>query len=181
MRVPMVREPHFPRSDEQTMSAQSAQDIIQICEQEFPKHWNDCSGFVAAVAQKCGVLITGNANEVVENYLSGRANFMLCYEADALRQAKAGNFVIAGLADRPNGHIVVVVDHPLHHGHVYAYWGRLHRPKGSNINVGQLSFGRGGITQAWKSTALPNVKFGWIKPSSFLTRQNRPKDPHYHL
>ena len=160
----------------------SAQDVIQICEQEFPKFWNDCSGLVKSVAQKCGVFVTGNANGIVENYLSGGANFISCNETDAERQAKAGNFVIGGLSESGHGHVVVVVGAPREHGHVFAYWGRFHAVKHfPEINVGHISLGRGGIGKAWKSTVLPKVKFGWAKPSSFLLQQNRPNQVRYHL
>jgi hypothetical protein len=181
----MVREPHLKGAQtvgDQPSSQASAQTIIQICEQEFPKFWNDCAGFVKSVAAKCGVLVTGNANVIVENHLSGRSNFILCDETGAEHQASAGNFVIGGLSESGHGHVVVVVRAQREHGHVFAYWGRFHAvPNFPEINVGRISFGRGGIGQAWKSSALPNVKFGWIKPSLFLLQQNRPDQLRYHL
>jgi hypothetical protein len=157
----------------------SARDIIAICEATFPRFFNDCAGFVRSVAEQCGVLVLGNANQIVENGLSGRANFLSCSESEAIRQAQAGNFVIGGLAGSAHGHVVVVVDGPNHNGHAYAYWGRYHGVKVqgfAELNVGAISLGHGSVTQAFKLSVLPKVKFGWTKPSAFFMRQNQPKD-----
>jgi hypothetical protein len=165
----------------------SSLDIIEICESTFPHFWDDCAGFVRTVAQKCGVFISGNANGIVDNQLSGNANFTSCSEREALIQAQAGNLVIGGLSAPGHGHVVVVVDVPLDHGHVVAYWGRYHAltlGKGKHemtINVGSISLGKGGISKAWKLTELAKVKFGWTRPSEFFVRKNTPTQRSYHL
>jgi NlpC/P60 family len=162
----------------------SSQDIVQICQSTFPQFFNDCSGFVRSVAQKCGIMVVGNANQIVEMHLSGKANFQTCNESYAREQAQAGNLVLAGLSANGHGHVVVVVDEPLEHGHVFAYWGRYHglHLKGfPEINVGTISFGRGSISKAWNQRDLQKVKFGWAKTSDTFLSSNTPSSRGYHL
>lgn len=102
--------------------------IIAKCEAEWDDHKDDCSGFVKAVAGDLGAIVClgGNdqANAIID-YL-GAHWFKLKDGPAAAMSAAAGQFVIGGLKDDPNGHVVVVVKGPVNRGkYPTAYWGRL--------------------------------------------------------
>ena len=48
----------------------SARDMIAVCQRNIRKVSNssDCSAFVNAVAQECGVLIVGDANAIISGF-----------------------------------------------------------------------------------------------------------------
>ena len=100
------------------------QTIIDNCEEFFDAHSNDCSGFLKAVATSLGIVVTGMANDLVDE-IQASPWTLLPDGIAAKAQADAGFFVVAGLKDTPHGHVVVVVTGPLAHGkYPTAYWGR---------------------------------------------------------
>ena len=101
-----------------------AEKVRAACEQDWDAHKGDCSGFVKAVAADLGFHLSGTANDIVRSLRAGWAS-----AADgvaAARMAAEGKFVIGGLPDDPNGHVVVVVSGPLNRQkYPSAYWGKL--------------------------------------------------------
>jgi len=105
----------------------SQQQIIKACEGEFQNHIADCSGFAKAVARDLGIVLTGMANDIVDEIQSAPWK-LLADGIEAKNQADAGFFVIGGLKDNPHGHVVVIVPGPLdagHHKYPTAYWGSI--------------------------------------------------------
>jgi len=103
------------------------QQIIKACEGEFQNHIADCSGFAKAVAHDLGIVLTGMANDIVDE-IQAAPWTVLADGLAAKTQADAGYFVIGGLKDTPHGHVVVVVPGPLdaaHHKYPTAYWGSI--------------------------------------------------------
>jgi hypothetical protein len=110
------------------MSARTPQQcIIDACEAEFDHNKSDCSGFVKDVAKDIlDINLSGQANDIVDQIQ--RAPWIRVKDgAEAKSKADAGFFVIGGLKDNPNGHVVVVVQGPLAPQGKYptAYWGKL--------------------------------------------------------
>ena len=106
--------------------------VQQACEQEWPQHKDDCSGFVRAVGARLGVAIIGLANEIVDAIRKGGPWRKLSDGAAADASAAAGKLVLAGLRGDEqfehsnHGHIVVVVHGPLARDrYPSAYWGLL--------------------------------------------------------
>jgi hypothetical protein len=50
----------------------SSRDIIAVCQRNIALFSNDCSGFVRAVANACGVFIVGDANAIAESLDFGK-------------------------------------------------------------------------------------------------------------
>ena len=117
-----------------TQTVDVSEKVIKICKTEWPKHKGDCSGFVKAVAKDLGVFLSGQANDIIlqlsKNWPKAKGG------ADAASLAMAGKFVIGGLADNPNGHLVVVVKGPLNRGkYPTAYWGQLNGVGKENTTI----------------------------------------------
>jgi len=108
--------------------------VKEICEEEWDGHKADCSGFVKAVAHRLGLLLSGQANDIMRHL---RSNWnRAAHGKDASEKAAAGWLVVAGLEARPNGHVVVVVPGPLNRGkYPTAYWGRLGRSGSKNQTI----------------------------------------------
>lgn len=103
----------------------SQQKIINTCEAEFNAYSNDCSSFVKAVANDLGIVLAGQANQIVDAIQQAPWT-KLAGGADAKGKADRGFFVIGGLKDTPNGHVVVVVQgHASQGRYPSGYWGRL--------------------------------------------------------
>nr|WP_294553793.1 hypothetical protein [uncultured Rhodopila sp.] len=101
-----------------------ADQIIAACERDWDTWRSDCSGFVKAVAADLGVFLSGQANDIVDAIAARWKPAKDGVEAAA--RAADGKFVIGGLKDQPNGHVVVVVKGPLNRGkYPTAYWGQL--------------------------------------------------------
>jgi hypothetical protein len=107
------------------------QQVINSCEAHWDAFQSDCSGFVKAVAGDFGIVLTGQADDIVDQINTGDWQ-QLADGAAAEAKAEAGFLVIAGLkgADqtppREHGHVVVVVQGPLAFGkYPTAYWGTL--------------------------------------------------------
>ena len=99
--------------------------IKALCEKHWEKHRSDCSGFVKAVTSELGVVLTGQANDIVAQMQKGSWR-LLASGGAAREQATAGSLVLGGLVDQPHGHVVIVVPGPLAHGkYPTAYWGSL--------------------------------------------------------
>lgn len=101
-----------------------AQKIVNACELHWTEHQGNCSGFVKAVAAELGVVLSGQANDIVKHI---SANWWSIESGiEARNWAEAGYLVVGGLEAQPNGHVVIVVPGPLAHGkYPTAYWGRL--------------------------------------------------------
>jgi hypothetical protein len=114
-----------------TSMTDNATRIIEACEENWSANQNDCNKFAKAVAVEFGIVLTGNANSIVDQIT--RAGWTKL--ADGKKAAEAaglGSLVIGGLkgADQQSpsahGHVVVVVRGGLSHDkYPTAYWGRL--------------------------------------------------------
>jgi hypothetical protein len=99
--------------------------VTKACETHWEAHKDDCSGFVKAVANELGVVLTGQANDIVDHIgkLPWKA---LSSGQEAKKQADLGFFVLGGLKATSHGHVVVVVQGPLNRKkYPTGYWGRL--------------------------------------------------------
>jgi hypothetical protein len=147
--------------------------FTQLCEVHWAKYYNDCSGFAKAVAEKSGVLLSGNANDIVQ-YVTDSWTY-LADGRDAANAASNGKFVIAGLAAKTgHGHVVVVVPGHLAHGkYPCAYWGTLHD---MTFDIGGKKFTINGgvgrrhqtINWAWQHDVLPHVIYRATESSTLL-------------
>ena len=151
--------------------------ITKICQDNFPAFFNDCSGFVKCVAQKCGVVLTGNANDIVD-YIS-TAWERLPNGTTADTYVRAGKLVIAGASAKGHGHVVVVVAGPMDpkRGYPYAYWGKYKGlwVLGEEVNVG-FTIGRGAINYAFGNEARKRLVYAATDPSALLCAANGGSD-----
>ena len=102
---------------------------VNACEANWEDHKADCSGFVKAVASDLGVTLTGQANDIVDQIQIAPWVLLGKDGVAAKQKADAGLFVVAGLRDAPNGHVVVITPGPLdpnNSKYPTGYWGRLH-------------------------------------------------------
>jgi hypothetical protein len=107
-----------------TTTESTAKKIIGCCEKNWDLNKSDCSGFVKAVAADLGLHLTGQANDIIANVSATWQK--VTSGTSAAQEAADGKFIIGGLSDEPNGHVVVVVDGPLNRGkYPTAYWGQL--------------------------------------------------------
>jgi hypothetical protein len=146
----------------------SSRDIIALCQSNFSFFPNNCSGFVSVVAEKCGVLLAGDANSICNSIKS--AADRLLNGIDAARRAAAGDLVIGGYPAAGHGHVVVVVDGPLTHGkYPYAFWGQYRglTAFGKTINVG-FTRGHGGINYAFGKDVRDKLIYAAFKPIEIL-------------
>jgi hypothetical protein len=107
---------------------ETAEDIPALvkkaCEDNWEAHKADCSSFVKAVAERLGISVSGQANDIIIHIRSQWTR--ATSGVDAAAKAAEGKFVIGGLEAEPNGHVVVVVSGPLNRAkYPSAYWGRL--------------------------------------------------------
>lgn len=109
----------------------NAEKIIDTCEDEWPANKSDCSGFVKDVVASLGIVLTGQANDIVDQIKGG--GWTALNDGKAAKQAAdGGKLVIGGLTGgeqqtpSPHGHVVVVVSGPLAKDlYPTAYWGTL--------------------------------------------------------
>lgn len=106
--------------------------VIAACKACYEANLGDCSAFVRAVAGRLGVVLNGNADQIVDTIRTSPEWEPLANGVAAAQSAKDGNLVIGGLKGAeqavPNahGHVVVVVDGPLaHDAYPTAFWGSL--------------------------------------------------------
>jgi hypothetical protein len=143
--------------------------ITAICDSTFLNFYNDCSGFVKAVAEKCGIILYGQANDIVD-YVS--TNWERLPNGDlAADCAVNGYFVVAGAKNSTHGHVVVVVNGPKDRSFPYGYWGQYKSMKilGEDVNVG-FTRGHGTINWAFGPAAQKKLVFSAIKPLSLLAQ-----------
>ena len=107
-----------------------AEKIIAACEKHWSGYSANCSGLVKAVALDLRVLLSGQADDIVDHVKSKWWSVGSGREANDW--AEAGYLVVGGLKStehdpaRSNGHVVIVVPGPLAHGkYPTAYWGSL--------------------------------------------------------
>lgn len=104
--------------------ASQAEQIIEACESEWDAWKSDCSGFVKAVADRVGVNLRGQANQIVDLLAASASWDDLGQDPrTASLRANHGEFVNGGLKDRPHGHVVIVVK-SAQLKYPVAYWGR---------------------------------------------------------
>lgn len=136
--------------------------IIGACTRRWPSNQGDCSAFVRAVAQDCGVSLSGNANSIYEQIASGawvRIGIGPSAASIAGITAGEGRLVIAARQDQPHGHVAVVVDYrnafesysSVDRRKAVAFWGSLN-------SVG-AEYTR--ITKTWSSADLREVLFAY--------------------
>jgi hypothetical protein len=154
----------------------SARDIIALCVRHLPLHPSDCSGFVRAVANDCGVLLTGDANTIVSQLRrSGRG---LPDGQTARRFASKGDLVIAGAQAPGHGHVVVVVDGPINMGrYPYAFWGQYRGVtlNGVTYNMG-LTRGHGTVNWAFGKDSRDSLVYAAFSPASLLLPRAAPSE-----
>jgi hypothetical protein len=119
------------------------QQIIDECNKQFEPFKNNCSGFVKAVAARFKIILTGQADHIVDQIQqAGWTKLKDGVEAKA--KVDDGWFVIGGLKSkdhqppRTNGHVVIVVQGPLddtHKKYPTGYWGSSGGASGKNITV----------------------------------------------
>jgi hypothetical protein len=75
--------------------------LTNLCESLWAKYQDDCSGYARAVAEKCGVFLGGNANDIVS------------YASDYWDVLEDGRSASDAAQNGPNksghGHVVVIV------------------------------------------------------------------------
>lgn len=133
----------------------SAKNIIDECELNFDEHKSDCSGFVKAVANKFGVVLTGQANEIVDQIKNTNTWTILNKDGvKAKEKADLGWLVIGGLEANPNGHVVVIVSGTLaFNKYPTGYWGKL----------GTIGKKNATINYAWIPSERDNVIYSAIQ------------------
>jgi len=98
--------------------------VVAACEKHWDKYKTDCSGFAKAVAEDFGIVLTGQANDIVDQ-IQKQPWQLLKSGFEASNKAGAG-LVVAGLKGAPLGHVAIVVSGPLASGkYPTAYWGQL--------------------------------------------------------
>jgi hypothetical protein len=128
-------------------------DIKATCEKHWEAHKADCSGFVKAVATDLNVTLTGQANDIVDQIQKSPWKVLKDgKEADS--EARAGKFVVAGLKDDPNGHVVIIVPGELaHEKYPTGYWGHL----------GSVGYKNTTINYSWNSAERDKVIYASIQ------------------
>lgn len=145
----------------------NAEEIIEACREARSVAANaaECNNFVIAVAAKCGVTLSGNADRIMHE-ITG-PNWEQLGHDGAAASAAAGNgaLVVGGMTSQAladaHGHVVIVVKGPLAHGkYPTAYWGSQNpriRPDGglgTTINFSFSTEDRDKVTYAcWRGIA----------------------------
>jgi hypothetical protein len=157
----------------------SRRDIIAVCQRYIRLYPNDCAAFVRAVASDCGVLVSGDANSIVDFIQTGRR---LSNGQAARQAAAAGDLVIAGVRGTKHGHVVIVVDGPMNTGkhpgkYPYAFWGQYHgvRIGNTELNAG-FTRGNGTLNYAFNDLALNSLVYAAFTPLTTLLPQARPTE-----
>ncbi|MFH1982729.1 MAG: hypothetical protein ABIL58_12875 [Pseudomonadota bacterium] len=129
-----------------------ADQIIQACKElrEIEENANYCNKFVSAVGNTFNVLLSGNADDIV-NQIRGANWTQHKHDGQAAAFAAVnGKFVVAGMTSAElgsaHGHVVVVVKGPLAFDkYPTAYWGsenELIRPNGKMGTTINYSFSK---------------------------------------
>jgi hypothetical protein len=154
----------------------SSKHVIAACQKHIGRYGNDCSGFAKAVADDLGVVLTGDANGIVD--FIQVAWSPLQDGATARAFASRGFFVIGGVKASRHGHVVVVVDGPLaHNKYPYAFWGSYQALTilGQTVNAG-FSRGHGTLNYAFPKDQRDQVFYAATKPISLLLPELKPNE-----
>jgi hypothetical protein len=123
--------------------------VIAACEAEWDRWKSDCSGFAKAVARRLGIVLSGQANSMIDSLeASARWINLGADDTAAMTRANMGYLVVGGLKARGHGHVVIVVKAPSV-GYPTAYWGRF----------GSVGKKRTGINWSWNRADLHRVHF----------------------
>ena len=126
--------------------------IIELCEKHWEQHKKNCSGYVKDIAKDLGVSLNGQANNIVDQIQKAPWKTIKS-GVEAKLYATNGMFVVAGLKDKPHGHVVIVVPGSLAHGkYPTAYWGSLGGVPKKNAT----------INWSWSKQDRDNVIYGAI-------------------
>jgi hypothetical protein len=123
--------------------------VIAACEAEWDRWKSDCSGFAKAVARRLGIVLSGQANSMIDSLeASSRWVSLSADKKAASARAQMGYLVIGGLKARGHGHVVIVVK-SANAGYPIAYWGRF----------GAVGKKRTAINWSWNRADLSRVRF----------------------
>lgn len=148
------------------MPTVTPEQIIAECNKQFEPFKDNCSGFVKAVAAKFRVVLTGQADHIVDQ-MQQAGWTILNNGKEAKEKADAGWLVIAGLKSkdhdpaRNNGHVAIVVKGPLdttHNKYPTGYWG----------SSGGAAQANKTLNLAWNSKDRDKVKYSAMKLSDEL-------------
>jgi hypothetical protein len=126
--------------------------VKDACEKEWEKWKADCSGFLKAVAGDLGIMLSGQANTIIDTMGTPPWVQLGKDATKAVSYLGMGYLVIAGLKATPNGHVVVIVSGPAT-PYPFGYWGRL----------GGVGRENASINWAWNHVDLPNVQYFAVK------------------
>lgn len=105
-------------------------EIIEVCREvrAVPANAASCNEFVNAVASRCGVTLSGNADQIMREITSSPWEQLGHDGVKASAAAANGALVVGGMTSRAlgdtHGHVVIVVKGPLARGkYPTAYWG----------------------------------------------------------
>lgn len=142
------------------------EQIIAECDKQFEAFKDNCSGFVKAVAAKFKIVLTGQADHIVDQMQEAGWTH-LKNGKEAKEKADAGWLVIAGLKSkdhdpaRNNGHVAIVVKGPLdatHKKYPMGYWG----------SSGGAAQANKPLNLAWNPKDRDNVKYATMQLSAEL-------------
>jgi hypothetical protein len=115
---------------------QSKYPIFAFAEKEWDDNKDNCSGYIKAVASDVGVVLAGQANDLIDFWTSHDPWINLDHDARrASDLAAQGYLVVAGEKDKPNGHVVLIVPGWSANGHPMGYWGKLHGVGRKNASI----------------------------------------------
>jgi len=153
MRLVITSNPRATGRPEFAGTLVDPQTIVDSCEAHWDSYKSDCSGFVKTVAADFGIVLNGQADDIVDQMNSSSWQ-SAANGIEAKSKADTGYLVLAGLkgADhtppRSHGHVVVVVTGPLANGkYPTAYWGSL----------GGVGKKNATLNYAWNSSDRDNV------------------------
>lgn len=141
-----------------------AEKIIATCKELFPSKKANCNEFAIAVAAKHKIILTGNADQIVDQIQDKTKGWIIQKDSkEAAARAEEGYFVIGGLKAKDhvpsegkppvvNGHVVIVVAGPLAKDkYPTAWWG-------SNAGVFPEP-GKETVNYAWNKNTIDKVKY----------------------
>lgn len=144
----------------------SADEIIEACREAraVPANAANCNEFVIAVAAKCGVTLSGNADQIMREITSPPWEQLGHDGVNASAAAANGALVVGGMTSQAlgeaHGHVVIVVKGPLAQDkYPTAYWGsqnpaiRGEGGLGTTVNYSFNTQDRERVIYACRSTA----------------------------
>jgi hypothetical protein len=125
-------------------------EVLAACEKHWPTYKGDCSGLVKAVASELGIILSGQANDIVDQIQKVPWE-VLSSGVEASKKVHTG-VVIAGLQAPLNGHVAVVVPGDLAQGkYPTGYWGRL----------GGVGKQKATLNWSWNAASRDKVVYSW--------------------